>query len=82
MLGKLSQLRILGFTANTKTIHMRGSSVYCMLNLKDSCFTMCAMAEDTRKFETDSFFCGYYVCWMLVIGEQLVCETEEENPRD
>jgi len=40
------------------------------------------MIEDTRKFETDSFVCSYCVCWMLVIGEQLVCEREEGNPRD
>jgi len=40
------------------------------------------MAEETREFETDSFAHGYHVCWPLVIGEQLVCEREEENPRD
>jgi len=39
------------------------------------------MAEETREFETDSFVC-YHVCWMLVIGEQLVCEREERNPSD
>ena len=40
------------------------------------------MAEETREFETDSFVCGYHVCWMPVIGEQLVCEREEGKPRD
>jgi len=40
------------------------------------------MAEETREFETDSFVCSYHVCWTLVIEEQLVCEREEENPRD
>jgi len=38
------------------------------------------MAEETREFETDSFLCGYHVCWILVIGEQLVCESEGGNP--
>jgi len=40
---------------------------------------MCAMAEETKDFETNSFALGYHVCW---IGEQLVCEREEGNPRD
>jgi len=40
------------------------------------------MAEETREFETDSFVCDYHVCWMPVIGEQLVSEREEGNPRD
>jgi len=42
------------------------------------------MAEETREFETDSFVCGYHICWTPIIGEQLVCEREEleENPRD
>jgi len=40
------------------------------------------MAEETREFETDSFVCGYHVCWTPVIGGQLVCEREEGNPRD
>jgi len=35
-----------------------------------------------EKFKTDSFVCGYHVCWTPVIGEQLVCEREEGNPRD
>jgi len=39
------------------------------------------MAE-TREFEIDSFVCGYHVCWTPVIGEQLVWEREEGNPRD
>jgi len=40
------------------------------------------MAEETKEFETDSFVCGYHVYWTLVIGEKLVCEREEGNPRD
>jgi len=40
------------------------------------------MAKETREFETDSFVHGYYVCWVPVIGEQLVCKREEVNPRD
>jgi len=40
------------------------------------------MAEETREFKTDSFVHGYHVCWTPVIGEQLVCEREEGNPRD
>jgi len=40
------------------------------------------MAEERREFETDSFVCSYHVCWVPVIGEQLVCERKEENPRD
>jgi len=40
------------------------------------------MAEETREFETDSFFHGYYVYWTLVIGGKLVCERKEGNPRD
>jgi len=40
------------------------------------------MAEETREFEMDSFVHGYHVYWMQVIGEQLVCEREEGNPRD
>jgi len=35
-----------------------------------------------KKFKTDSFVHGYRVYWMSVIGEQLVCEREEGNPRD
>jgi len=70
------------FAANFETIHMHGSSVYGVLELEYSCFNTCTMAEETREFETDSFVCGYHVCWMPVIGEQLVCEREEGNPRD
>jgi len=40
------------------------------------------MVEETRQFETDSFICGYNVFWTPVIGEQLVCERKEGNPRD
>jgi len=40
------------------------------------------MAEETREFEADSFVCSHHVCWMAIIGEQLVCEREERNPRD
>jgi len=69
------------FAENSKTIHTRGSSVYGVLELEDSCFNTCAMAEETREFETDSFVRSYRVCWTLVIGEQLVCEREEGNPR-
>jgi len=39
------------------------------------------MAEETREFKTHSFVCGYHVYWMPVIGEKLVCEREEGNPR-
>jgi len=39
------------------------------------------MAEETREIRTDSSVRGYHVYWMLVIGEQLVCEREEGNPR-
>jgi len=35
------------------------------------------MAEETRELETDSSVCGYHVYWMLVIGEQLVCERKK-----
>jgi len=70
------------FAANPKTIHTPGSSVYSVLELEDSHFNMHAMAQETREFETDSFVCGYHVCWTVVIGEQLVCEREERNPRD
>jgi len=61
---------------------MCSSSVYGVLKLKESHFNTCAMAEKTREFETDSFVHGYHVCWMSVIGERLVCEREEGNPRD
>jgi len=40
------------------------------------------MAEETREFETDSFVHIYHVFWMPVIGEQLVCERKEGNPRN
>jgi len=40
------------------------------------------MAEEAREFKTDSFVHGYHVYWTPVIGEQLVCEREEGNPRD
>jgi len=40
------------------------------------------MAEETRESKTDSFVRGYHVCWVPVIGEQLVCVREEGNPRD
>jgi len=40
------------------------------------------MAEETREFKTNSSVCGYHVYWMPVIGEQLVCEREEGNPRN
>jgi len=70
------------FAANPETIHTHSSSVYGVLELEDSHFNTCAMAEETRTFKTDSFVCGYHVCWMPVIGEQLVCEREERNPRD
>ena len=55
-------------------------AVYCVLKLENSHFNTCAMAE-TREFEIDSFVCGYHVCWTPVIGEQLVWEREEGNPR-
>jgi len=61
---------------------MRSSSVYGVLELEDSRFNMCAMTEETREFETDSFVHGYHVCWKPVIKEQLVCERKEGNPRD
>jgi len=70
------------FAANPKTMHMHGSSVYGVLELEDSCFNTCTIAEETREFKTDGFVCGYHVCWTLVIREQLVCEREEGNPRD
>ena len=75
-------LKTLCFAVNPKTIHTHGSSFYGVLKLEDSCFNMCAMAEETREFKTDSFVHGYHVCWTPVIGEQLVCEREEGNPRD
>jgi len=65
----------------TETIHTCGSSVYDVLELEDSHFNTCPMAKETREFLTDSFVCGYNVCWTLVIGEQLVCEREEVNLR-
>jgi len=68
----------LWFAANLETIYMCSSSVYAVLKLKDSCFNMCAMAEETKEFEIDSCICGYHVCWMLVIEEQLVCEGKRE----
>jgi len=68
------------FATNPETIHTCSSLLYGVLELEDSHFNMCAMAEETREFESDSIFCGYHVCWMLVIGEQLVCEREEGNP--
>ena len=40
------------------------------------------MAEE---FETGSSVCGYHVYqgnWTPIIGEQLNCEREDENPRD
>jgi len=46
------------FAANPETIHMHGSSVYGVLELEDFCFNMCAMAEETREFKTDSFISG------------------------
>jgi len=61
---------------------MCNSSVYGVLELEDSRFNTCVMAEETREFETDSFVHGYHVCWTPVIREQLVCEREEGNPRD
>jgi len=72
-------LRTLCFVANPKTIHTRGSSGYGVLELEDSHFNTCTIAEERREFETDSFVRGYHVCWMSVIGEQLVCEREEVN---
>jgi len=82
MLGKPLQLRTLCFAANPDTIHTCGSSGYGVLKLEDSHFNMYAMAEETREFKTDSFVCGFHVCWTAVIGEQLVCDSEEGNPRD
>jgi len=70
------------FAAHPETIHMHGSSVYGVLELEDSRFNTFAMAEETRQFETGSFVHSYHVCWMLVIGEKLVCERGEGNPRD
>jgi len=75
-------LRTLCFAANPEANHTHGLSVYGVLKLEDFCFNTCAMAEETREFETDSFVRCYHVCWMPVIGEQLVCEREEGNPRD
>jgi len=69
------------FAANPKTIHTCGSSVYGVLESEDSCFSMSTIAEEAREFKTDSFVHSYHVCWMPVIGKQLVCEREEENPR-
>jgi len=60
------------FAANPETIHTRGSLVYGVLKLENSHFNTCAMGEVTREFKTDSFVCGYHVCWMPVIGEQLI----------
>jgi len=74
-------LRALCFAANPETIYTCSSSVYGVLELEDSHFNTCTMAEK-KEFETDSFVHGYHVCWMLLIGEQLVCEREEGNPRD
>jgi len=69
------------FAANPKTIHTHGSSVYGVLELEDSHFNTCTMAEETRESKTDSFIHGYHVYWTPVIGEQLVCEREEGNPK-
>jgi len=40
------------------------------------------MAEETKKFKTDTSVHDYHVYWMPVIGEQLACEREKGNPRD
>jgi len=56
-------------------------SLWCV-RIRRLSFNMCTMVEERREFETDSFVCGYHVFWALVIGEQLVCERKEENPRD
>jgi len=61
---------------------MQGLSVYGVLELEDSRFNTCAMAEETREFKTDNFVRCYHVCWTPVIGEQLVYEREEGNQRD
>jgi len=53
-----------------------------VLDLEDDQFYTCTMVKETREFETDSFVCGYHVYWTLVIGEQLICEKKEGNPRD
>jgi len=61
--------------------HTRLISLWCARIRRVTVYT-CAMAEETREFETDSFVCGYHVCWTRVIWEKLVCEREEGNPRD
>jgi len=40
------------------------------------------MVEETRESETDSFVHGHHVHCTSVIGEKLVCEREQRNPRD
>ena len=62
---------------------MRGSSVYGVLKLEDSHFNTCAMVEETREFETDSFAHGYHVCWTPVMennwfvrGKREIQETD------
>ena len=75
-------MRTLCFAANLETIHTRGSSVYGVLELEESHFTLALWQKKTREFETDSSVCGDHVYWKPVIVEQLVCESEEGNPRD
>jgi len=70
------------FATNPETIHTCNSSVYGVVKLEESHFTHVLWQKKTREFETDSFVHGYHVRWTLVIGEQLVCEREEGNPRD
>jgi len=43
------------FAENPETIHTHGSSAYGVLELEDSRFNTCAMAEETREFETAIF---------------------------
>jgi len=49
------------FAANPETIHTRGSLVYGVLELGDSHFNTCTMAEETRDFKTYSFVRGYHL---------------------
>jgi len=49
--GKLSRLKTLCFAANPETIHMRGSSVYSVIELEESRFHTYAIWQKKQEIQ-------------------------------
>ena len=87
--GKLSRLDN-KMVIRGKTFTVKNLAQECLCKVFNSacklkCFDTCGPSAMAEEFKTDSSDRGYHVYqgnWIPIIGKQLNCEREDENPGD